>query len=135
MKKKTDKIPKNLNECIKTLKKSLPKSNIEKLKNGEITAISMHHTLGTWMRNSWGLWGDSELKKWFNNIGIMHPDDMSGIILRCLVCSMKKEPFDLQEQVKHYQGYWEKIGKIKKNKDGSCSYNIKINKDGEVEIV
>jgi hypothetical protein len=33
------------------------------------------------MRNNWGLWSSSRLQKYFTDKGVMHPDDMSSVIL------------------------------------------------------
>ena len=48
------------------------------LENG---AVSMHDSLGRWIRNEWGLWTDSELKNELNKKGFDHPDDMSNYII------------------------------------------------------
>lgn len=101
--------PKNLDECIEELTKQLSPKDIEDLKNGIITPSSLHHSLGRQMRNTWSLWGESELREWFNNIGIFHPDDMSSIIMDSFVCAIRKEPINLNEQVKFYQDYWKRM--------------------------
>ena len=37
--------------------------------------------LGMWIRNNWGLRSGSRLQKYFRDRKIVHPDNMSGIIL------------------------------------------------------
>ena len=59
-----------------------------------------------WLRNNWQLWGMSRLSFYFNNIGVYHPDDMSGIILTSYQRHLKGEDIKLEEQIKHYQDYW-----------------------------
>jgi len=74
-------IPKTVDEAISTLEKILSKEDREYLlKNG---AISMHDSLGRWIRNEWGLWTGSELKDELMNMnkGLNHPDDMSNYII------------------------------------------------------
>ena len=72
-------VPKTVEEAISTLEKILSDEDREYLlKNG---AISMHHSLGTWIRNEWGLWTDSELKNELKKKGFEHPDDMSNYII------------------------------------------------------
>jgi len=44
--------------------------------------LRYHHGLGMWIRNNWGLWGNSKLKQYFLDQGITHPDNMSSIILK-----------------------------------------------------
>jgi len=107
--------PTNLDECIAELEKSLPKELIEKLKNKEIDPVSLHHSVGRSMRNRWSLWGESELKEWFKEIGIFHPDDMSGIILDSLALHLRGKPINLKKQVKYYKDYWEVMKKAPKN--------------------
>lgn len=41
-----------------------------------------HFGMGLSIRNSWGLWKGSRLSKYFNDIGISHPDYMSSTILK-----------------------------------------------------
>jgi len=74
-------VPKTVDEAVKTLAKILSKEDRDYLlENG---AISMHHSLGRWIRNEWGLWTGSELKNELMNMnkGLNHPDDMSNYII------------------------------------------------------
>jgi hypothetical protein len=72
-------IPKTVDEAISTLEKILSDEDREYLlKNG---AISMHDSLGRWIRNEWGLWTGSELKNELKKKGFEHPDDMSNYII------------------------------------------------------
>jgi len=74
-------VPKTVDEAISTLEKILSEEDREYLlKNG---AISMHDSLGRWIRNEWGLWTGSELKDELMsmNKGLNHPDDMSNYII------------------------------------------------------
>lgn len=108
-------IPKDLDDCFKELKKRLSPELIEEMKTGtENDMNKYHHGLGMWMRNNWGLWSNSRLKKYFNDLGIRHPDDMSGIILTSFWRYLNDKPIKLQEQIKYYQDYWKKIKEQKK---------------------
>ena len=60
------------------------------------------------MRNNWALWKGSELSRWFNEKGIHHPDDMSGIIFDSFWRHLNNQPLKLEEQIKYYQDYWKK---------------------------
>ena len=55
-----------------------------------------------------GLWYGSDLSKYFNNMGIFHADDMSGIILTSLYRKIVGKDRNLDEQVKWYREYWGK---------------------------
>ena len=72
-------VPKTVDEAISTLEKILSDEDREYLlKNG---AISMHDSLGRWIRNEWGLWTGSDLKNELKKKGFEHPDDMSNYII------------------------------------------------------
>lgn len=77
-------IPKNLEDCFHTLDTLLSTKNILTIKNfnNRDETIKLHHGLGTWLRNNWGLWGGSRLQKFFLERGLKHPDDMSAAILK-----------------------------------------------------
>ena len=77
-------IPKNLKDSFAQLDRLLPDTLKQKLKHPDPEyGLSMYHfSLGLWMRNNWQLWGGSRLQKYFEGLGVHHPDDMSGIILR-----------------------------------------------------
>ena len=81
-------IPKNLEEAIKYLDKELLQEDKDYLiKNG---AISVHHSLGRWIRNNWNLWnGESEIKESLLKLGYSHPDDMSNYIIEEFVKYLK----------------------------------------------
>lgn len=46
---------------------------------------------------------------WFNQVGIYHPDDMSGIILDSFWRKLNNKPIGLDEQIKYYQDYWRTV--------------------------
>jgi len=91
-------IPKDLNDCFKELNKLLAKGDIDKIKKGKVDAVDMHFGLGMGIRNTWGLWGDSRLAKYFKKHGIKHPDNMSGIILDSYVDHLKGKPINFDWQ-------------------------------------
>lgn len=76
-------IPKDLGEAFVELDKSLKKANKSEMKalRQKDEMLRYHMGLGMWMRNNWGLWGGSRLKKYFLERGITHPDDMSSVVL------------------------------------------------------
>ena len=82
-------IPKTLEEAVQQLDAMLSDDDKEYLvENG---AISVHHTLGRWIRNEWGLWEGSELKESLEKEGFSHPDDMSNHIIERLIEKIKNE--------------------------------------------
>lgn len=103
------KVPADLQACFVELDKMLPDSFKNELKRSqEGETIRYHMSLGMWMRNNWGLWGDSDLAKWFHNREVHHPDDMSGIILDSYWRQFNGKPIEFEAQVKYYKDYWVK---------------------------
>lgn len=103
--------PVNLEEAVNQLKKNhhdTTKQQIFLMTENEFLS-NTHFGLGMWIRNNWGLWKGWELAKYFNSIGIYHPDDMSGIILISYYRDIHGKDWKLEEQVKYYQDYWKEL--------------------------
>lgn len=102
--------PKNLVEAMSQLDILLTKEDKKNIfdmtENDYIT--NSHFSIGIWIRNNWGLWGGQELAKYFNRLGIYHPDDMSGIILRSYYRHIHNQDYKLEEQIKYYKDFWKK---------------------------
>lgn len=101
-------IPKDLFDTFNQINSIWPDSTKVKMKTlTEEKFLGNHHFgLGLWMRNNWGLWGGSRLSRYFNEKGIFHPDDMSGIILTSYHRHMNNLEIELEKQIKYYQHYW-----------------------------
>ncbi len=110
-------IPKDLQECFIELDKILPDSIKQSIPTQTEDQFSsrMHMGLGMWMRNNWGLWKGSRLSKYFNERGINHPDDMSGIILDSYYRKNSGKEIKLEEQIIYYQSYWKVVKKPAKD--------------------
>lgn len=109
-------VPKDLEESISLLvqKNWDDLERIRTMTEDELNA-SVHHSIGRWMRNNWGLWaGDSDLAMWFKAKGIHHPDDMTGIILKSFHRRVTGKEIGLEDQIQFYMDYWEQYGTIKK---------------------
>jgi len=103
-------IPKDLEECFQELTALLPPKDLAEFKSapeGQACA-EMHMGLGMWMRNNWGLWAGSRLSFYFADLGVFHPDDMSGVILRSFHRHLNGKPLKVEKQVKFYLDYWKK---------------------------
>jgi peroxiredoxin len=102
-------IPKDLEDSLVELSKMLDLALIAEMKaSSEENMILYHDDLGRWIRNNWALWAGSRLSKYFNQLGIFHPDDMSGIILTSYWRHLQSRPIKLDEQVEYYKEYWRK---------------------------
>ena len=96
------------------LKKMLSLALVRDMRYRPESEMVVHHQgLGRWLRNNWGLWAGSRLSKYFNDLGIEHPDDMSAIILDSFWRHLNDRPLDLQAQIAYYKAYWEKAAKDK----------------------
>lgn len=111
-------IPRNLEECFTQIDKFWDDSTKLMVKSWTEDEFSgkAHFGFGMWMRNNWQLWGGSRLSKYFNDKGIFHPDDMSGIILKSYYRYLNNKEIKLDEQIKFYQEYWEKYKKEENEK-------------------
>ncbi|MEL6558109.1 MAG: DUF6794 domain-containing protein [Bacteroidota bacterium] len=106
----------NLEDCFISLDTLLTDSariEFKEFSKSELIGKT-HFGLGIWMRNNWGLWTGSELSRFFNQCGIYHADDMSGIILTSYHRRLNGVPIRLNRQIKYYQNYWKKSEKEKK---------------------
>ncbi len=93
-------IPKDLEDCFEELDQIMTPNNREKFKNSH--PINYHFGLGQSLRNSWGLWRGSRLKTYFINLGVKHPDNMSGIILDTYHLYLNGKQVNLDEQLMKY---------------------------------
>lgn len=103
-------IPIDLNDCFKQIDgfwADSIKSQVRSMSEDEFTA-NAHFGIGMWMRNNWKLWGGSRLSKYFNDLGVFHPDDMSGIILTSYHRYLLGRDVKLEEQISYYKEYWKK---------------------------
>lgn len=87
-----DKVPINLEEALEILKEGLTKKEMTEFK--KLDARKLHLDVGGTLRNYWSLWEtENIISVWFKNTyDVDHADDVSGIILECLINDLKKEP-------------------------------------------
>ncbi len=74
----------------------------------DIATSRLHSGFGMWMRNNWGLWGNSQLMQCLIDSGFIHPDDMSAIILKTYHRRLNDKPLNFHEDAERYIAYWEK---------------------------
>ena len=73
-------IPNTLEEALAILDKIVSEEDKEYIKKHG--AISVHLTLGMWIRNNWGFWENSDFYKYLcEKTGLTHPDDISNYII------------------------------------------------------
>jgi hypothetical protein len=107
------KIPYNLHSAFKQIDKIVKPKERELIKSKsekELTALT-HHGLGRWIRNNWGLWqGEGDMYEYMIELGLKHPDDMSGLILTSYIRHVKGEDLNVVGEVERYREYWKKAG-------------------------
>ena len=89
-------IPRDLEEAVQTLDKLISeeeKSELRKMGEDEFLAAT-HLGIGMYLRNEWGLWGKSDLSKYFRRRGVHHPDDMSYEILKAYYKMLCQRPWN-----------------------------------------
>ena len=110
-------IPKSIAEAHMYLDAYLAdKDTFKNISEDEACGIG-HMTLGRWMRNTWSLWWSKELYErvkdnspeypsvkpeiveMFNDLGIHHADDMSGIIIKSYHRKLNGVEYNLEEDV------------------------------------
>ena len=124
-KEKQEHNPVSLEEAVIQLSKVLPdttQQNILLMTEDEFTAGS-HFGLGMWIRNNWIRRGGGELVDYFKSKEIFHPDDMSGIILKCYYRQLHNQDWELDKQIKSYKDYWEVIAEKEKRKKDTALKN------------
>jgi hypothetical protein len=123
--------PKDLNEAIEYFEMNWNDSTKNEFVNDSLK--NSHFTIGRWIRNNW-IHGerDTALVKFFNKMGIYHPDDISDIILTSLYRKLTNKPIDLDEQVAEYKSYWEPINKCEEMRKKTALENYRRIKIGDI---
>ena len=93
-------IPKNLEDCFRELDLMMTEKNKEDFRTR--SPIAYHMGLGRNLRNNWGLWSASRLREYFLDLGVTHPDNMSGIILDSYHRYLNGKDIDLDKQLSRY---------------------------------
>lgn len=103
------KIPTTLAEAHAELERILSPETLAEIDAmpSESDMIKYHFGLGMGIRNGWGLWQGGPLAKHMQELGFIHPDDMSGVILNTFWCKRHGQDFRLKERAAEYKKYWE----------------------------
>lgn len=109
-----DRVPKTLDEAVKMVLDGIPQEERTRLQaeGAQDFATLTHHGLGRWLRNNWSLWDkEMPLHRHFVDVhGIGHPDDMSGLILRCVASDICGYPRNIQDEIAHFHAHWRRMG-------------------------
>lgn len=109
--------PTDLEGCFNTLDLIMSNSDPKEFKWFKETKESdclaqVHHGLGRYLRNSWGLWKkESPLYIYFNNMGLWHADDMSSVIITSYHRHLSGKKLNLKKQIDKHLSYWKQYQK------------------------
>ncbi len=109
MKLNQDEVPPTIKEAVNTIVSSLSPQDKAYLRGAE---PSLHFSLGMTLRNNWSLWEpDTPMKRdAAMNYGIIHPDDISSLILSWVTAEVKGELFDPKQYCNIFHIHWRKYG-------------------------
>lgn len=98
-------IPRTLDECFVFLDQ-IPDVESWLLLSEDDAMSTAHMSMGRWIRNNWCLWTNGPLKEHLNALGLVHPDDMSVVILKSYYRKKHGGDIRLDEQIEFYKKYW-----------------------------
>ncbi len=122
-------IPTDLNDAISFFECKWSEDDLNGFKNKEEqnATSELHFGTGMSLRNNWKLWaGTSKMSKYFRDLGIHHPDDMSSIILTSLHRKLNEKPIKLDKQIKYYKNYWAELEQKQKERRQKYFSEFKI---------
>lgn len=97
-------IPTDIEDCFKQLDQLLSYTDRKEFTAQPEDFGGLYHmSLGLWIRNNWALWYGSRLSHYFNELGVNHPDNMSGIVIKCYHRYLNKKDLGFEEEVKQYR--------------------------------
>ena len=111
MKLNQDSVPATLDEAIRLLQEAMTSQEIKEV--SKLESSELHFSLGMYLRNQWSLWDkDSIINTWFRTTyGVDHADDVSGIILECLINDFNGQPRKDKILAKKFIEHWKKNNK------------------------
>ena len=90
----------------------------------DISCVKLHHGLGMSIRNSWGLWGKSDLKQFLIDSGFTHPDDMSAMIFMGYHRYLNGKPVNLKYEAQQFAKYWNKDSTVQIERNSTDPYEL-----------
>lgn len=102
---------KNLDDAMQYIIDNVTGGSLVTFTHGsEEDVFGYHFTFGMALRNGFNLWRESDLSNWFKSKGILHADDMSGIILTSLHRKLNNIDIKLDKQINYYRKFWSDQG-------------------------
>lgn len=113
-------IPKTLSEAANLLLETADPSSHEIFNNLSMEEFSatLHSITGRWIRNNWMLWEAHQSTEFMEGYelyhdlldkGLMHPDDMSTVIIEQTWCLFHNKEYDINKRVIQFLDHWSKV--------------------------
>lgn len=120
--------PKNLDDALAYMVCSWSNEDIRlfKNKNEEIAVSEEHFKYGQWIKNHWVRNGNSKFGKFFIRHGIIHPDDISSVVLKSFHRKLNNKSIDLAGQIQYRNIYWQDIIDEENNRNRELFNAFKI---------
>ncbi len=98
-------IPKDLNEVFVELNRKTDEQSRQRFRTvPEETAVEkLFFSLGRWMTHNWGLYEGSRLSKYFQDLGIHHPDEMVTLMMIAYHRNLNRKSLDIKQLIETYQ--------------------------------
>ena len=98
-------IPKDIAEAYDEFIHLSPDESIAqfKLMDEVIAAKKLHFGIGRWMIVNWSFYEGSRLSHVLREAGLLHPDDMAGVLIRVFHRKLNGNPENLENLVSEYK--------------------------------
>ena len=105
-----DTVPPTVMAAAECVVASLSEDDREYIKRGDSLSRA-HMTVGRYLRNNWGLWEDSPIRRdAITSYQIAHADDISGLILEWAVAMVRGELFKPHVACERFHTHWSHYG-------------------------
>jgi hypothetical protein len=100
--------PTTLEDAVEILVSYLEQNDLEYIDNSKCEDVSaeLHHSMGRFLRNNWGLWGTNEFTTHMRSLGIFHADDISATVIEALWHHRHDKVFDIEAKKAEYEAHW-----------------------------
>ncbi len=104
-------VPASIDDALQRLEAILPAQETEEIRAGKTSPPWWDRTVGPQLLEYWVNPPDSPLTRYFRNLGIDHPQDISGILRHFyyLYLNHRLRPMDLERTIRARQRYWARL--------------------------
>ncbi|MEY3053337.1 MAG: hypothetical protein RLY31_3122 [Bacteroidota bacterium] len=98
-------IPKDLQEVFLELNRKTDERSRQLFRSmPEDAAVEkLFFSLGRWMTHNWSLYEGSRLSRYFQELGVYHPDEMVSLIIVAYHRSLNRKPLEIKALIEEHQ--------------------------------